>query len=637
MISTIQVNTHVKVMRTHIFIAVFVLHTAMLTFFMNIEPRSSEFQYTIGLMGLLLPIFTTWLTVSTPNTPTWFMLPRSFSMFLSACAVLILALTISLVFPMTLALVGDINIVHILGAYFGLLLLGVAYLSVGMCLRLWIGNGTMFGIVCFVLPLCLFFTVLDQRFGGFVKGLLSFSDIIFFVSFSAFFIATAMISIKGTIRNVIVPRALLVLVIFMLVNVLAGKSNLTFDLTTGRIYSLSSTTLKVLAELDEPVQIYAVFPPHRSEAHIEIAREILRQYSHHRNVHLSFTSPGRLLYEGFKDIALYSIVVIQHGTSKIIPPEKLFLTSFDEYELLINVTALNIEAELTSAILYCTARENHVVGQVLGNGEYTLPQAFTNALISANFNTVDVFITEDAIPPEVSILLITTPTNDWNTAETLRFSNFLDRGGSTVFALDATISPPQRLNSILADLGIELGDRLVIETQEYLYTGNNILATTLPFNAYGQVRRILMPSAQAIYLRDNYNTDVSINGIVTTSPYAFEQMNPWELTDEEPLGVFTLAAKVEAERKSTTTRAVVLGSSNIFDETANMFSGGENYRFLVDAINWTQHIEHTLDISPTPLNEYRLDISNVQALILMGLLGIAVPAIILLTGLRRQS
>ena len=636
MISTISESKRINAMRTHIFIAVFLVYTAVLTFFVNIEPRSSAFHETIGMMGIFLPIFTTWLTVSPPYTPTWFMLPRLFGRFLSACMALLFALAVSLVFPMALAFFGDIDITHILGAYLGLFLLGIAYLLLGVCIRRLFGSGTMLGVVSFVLSLCLFFTVFEYRFSNFIKGLLNLSDVVFFVSFSAFFVAFAMLSAKKIKRKIMVSRALVIVIGLVLVNMLSVKFGLTADLTVGRIFSLSAATQSILDELAEPVYIYAAFPSSRGDTHIEAAREILRQYSRHRNVNLRFISPMILNYEGFENITPYSIAVTQHGNTKVIPPEKLFLTTFDEYELQINITALNIEAELTNAILYCTADEILVVGQVLEHSEHSLPPAFLDALVSANFDVMDVLITEEDIPPEVSVLLVTTPATDLTMVEAARLTNFLDQGGSAVFAIDADTTAPPHFIAVLANLGVELGGRFIIETQDYLYAGNNILTATLPFNIDGQTRRILMPSTQAVYLSDSYSSGVNVSGIVTTSPYAFEQLNHWDDTDDYYLGVFTLAAKVEAEKAGSTTRAIVLGSSLIFDETANSFSDGENYRFLVDSINWTQHIEHTLDIIPTPLNKAALSINNIQAITLIMLLGVIFPAIILIIGLRQN-
>ena len=617
------------------FIAVFAVHAAVLTFFVNIEPRSGEFHYTVELMGMFLPIFTTWLTIAPPYMSTRLMLSRSFGRFAAACAALLFAFAVSLVIPAALALFGRVDVAHILGAYLGLMLLGTAYLSLGMYLRLLLGNTAVLGIVSFVLSLCLFFTLFEHRFSSFVMGLLHLDDIIFFASFCVFFTVVSVFAAKGSTRGIAVSRAILLGIMLVSFNMFVSSHSLSVDLTAKRIFSLSPRTLQTLDELDEPIRIYAAFPPSRSDTHIEISREILRGYSRHRNVHLSFASPWRLSCHGFEDIALGSIVVARHDTFKIIPSEKLFLTTFDEYELQINITSLNLEAELTNAILYCTADEKLVAAKMSAYSEHPLPQAFIDTLVSANYDVIDISAAEDEIPAEVSVLLVTAPARDFNAAEAARLDSFLERGGSAVFAVDADSAAYPHINTILAGLGVELGGRLIIETHDYLYSGSNILATTLALGVDGAVRRVLMPAAQAVYLYDGYNADAAAGGIAVTSPYAFEQAFPWDTPDAGYSGVFTLAAKAETDRGGSTARTIVLGSSLIFDETANMFSGGENYRFLVDAINWTQHAENFVDIAPAPLNQARLSINNTQGVILLTLLGGVLPAVIILAGLRR--
>ena len=598
-----------------LFVVVFMATTAALTLLVNIIPMTGDFYNTVGYLGVLLPIFSVWLTVGLPQPLSLFMPSRLFAKYMSSCALMLFSFALSFVFPAVLMLFGEISVRHILGAYLGLSLLGLSYMSLGVCLRLMIGSSSALGIMSFVFSVCLYFTAFEPRFYGFVKGLPSLGGILFFVSFSIFFVIVAALIMFGQRRSAVMQKTILTGLALVLLNIFAVRAQLYADLTHDRIFSLSDETLVVLDSLDYPVEVLAAFPPGSTTPYFDISREILRAYGRHPNVNVSFAPSRRLRYE-FSDIAPGSVIAIggngdSHGHGgdiKVIPPEKLFISGFNEDELRMYVSALNIEAELTNAILYCTACENPVLAQVIGNSETPMPQGFVEALISANYDVEHVLITEDDIPPEVSVLLIKTPAIDWSEQEIAKLARFLDGGGSAMFALDAGIRQPSRLTGVLSELGIEMGDRLVSETQDYLHMGINVIAATRPFASGGRSRRVLMPNSRAVYQREDITRDVDVKGLITTSPFAFEKSHPWETDTDEQLDTFALAARVEVAGLSPYgTRVVVLGSSNIFDETANELSSGENYRFLIDAINWTQGIEKIPDIPPITLTTPRLN------------------------------
>ncbi|MCL2616455.1 MAG: GldG family protein, partial [Defluviitaleaceae bacterium] len=657
------------------FVAVYMTHVAALTYFVNISQGSADFYNTVGYMGMVLPFFAAWLTSGLPQPLSLFLPRRLFTKLVSACALYMCALAVSLVFPAALSLYGRIDIAHIAGAYVGLALLGVVYLSLGVCLRLMVSSGVALGVFSLILYVCLYFTVFEQRFQSFVRGLPNTEDTVFLVSFGVLFLVAASLGLRGSRRTRVLPRVIAAGLVLVLLNVSAARISLRADLTEGEIFTLSHKTLDVLDTLSEPVYIYAAFPPGMRAPHIDTSREILLAYGRHPNVRLSFTPSRRVAQEGLTDIAAGSVVAFRndiglqgehyHSGRKIIPPEKIFLTSYNEEALQMYIYGINLEAELTNAILYCSECDNPVLAQVVGHREQPVPQGFVDALVSANFDVTDVDITEGEIPPEISVLLVTTPAGDWGQAEAGRLTRFLDAGGSAVFALDAQNRESRHLAGVLAGFGIRLGDRLIAEgdEQHYLHISNNVLASTLPFGVDGSARRVLIPNARAVYLRDTVGRSVEAKSVIATSQYAFEAPHSWEregrgerltAAHDKSLGTFALAARVEATGTGivtrsagrpggretgaeSATRVVVLGSTNIFDETANEFSGGENYRFLIDAINWTQNIENTPAIPMVQLTTPSLAMDIVQAVLVISLLGGALPGLILIIGLLARN
>lgn len=102
--------------------------------------------------------------------------------FLGALGFLLVTLGMSLVFPLLVGSLGPIDSGSVLGGYLGLILVGAAYLSMGLLTSSWTENQ----IVAFILAvlLCSFFYSVDGLVGSFWE---SGRDAFAFLSFKAHF------------------------------------------------------------------------------------------------------------------------------------------------------------------------------------------------------------------------------------------------------------------------------------------------------------------------------------------------------------------------------------------------------------------------------------------------------------------
>ncbi|MCL2618124.1 MAG: GldG family protein [Defluviitaleaceae bacterium] len=626
--------------RGYIFAAVFLMTITALMVVVNIIGASADFHTTVGMMGAVLPVFAAWITAGLPQPLSMFTSGRLFSKYLADNALFAAVVLLGTAIAVVPAVYTDLNLAHLAGAYAGLLLLGVSYLSLGLCLRLAVSNTPVLGVVSFVLYGCLYITVFEARFHSFVKGLPSLGGVVFFVSFSVFFAAAALITMQERRQAGKMPRLILTALAAVLMNVGAARVPLYADLTRGQIFTLSAATADVLDALETPVHIYANFPPGYAGRYFDISRELLLAYGRHPNVHVSFAPSRRLREFGTPEAG--SIVVIGGGaglhghgeSSKVIPPERLFAAGFDEDELRIYVSAINLEAEVTNAVLYCVSCGNPRLAHVAGGGS-GLPQSFAEALVSANYMVDSLDLRGGEIAPDVSVVLITAPAPEWGEAEAAELAGFLDAGGGLVVAVDDVEGRSAQLAAKLHGLGIEQGGRLVAETRDYLHTSHNILADARPVSRHGSTRRVLVPNSRAVFLREEADGRANVQSLITTSPYAFERPHPWEDGRAEH-GTFALGARIETTRGNPDAgRVVVLGGSGILDAAANELSGGENYRFLIEAIDWTQGIEHAFGIPPTQLHTPALTMTFAQSAIAVIFPGLLLPGILLSFSLGR--
>lgn len=134
---------------------------------------------------------------------------------LGAVAILATALAVTLAYPLVVAWLGEPDVGPIIGGYLGLLLVGTAYLALGLMASSWTSNQ----IVALILGAvsCAFFYFIDSLVGAFWKaaqpalafvsfqahfqniarGVIDSRDLIFYLSVTVFAVLTAAYSLES--------------------------------------------------------------------------------------------------------------------------------------------------------------------------------------------------------------------------------------------------------------------------------------------------------------------------------------------------------------------------------------------------------------------------------------------------------
>ena len=209
--------------------------------------------------------------------------------FLACWTLLALALLLTLPLPITVSLIADLDWGPVLAGYLAALLLGAAYLTIG----LFVSARTDSQIVSLIIAsfACTVFYLIGSpiltdlvggrladglramgsgsRFESITRGVLDVRDLYYYVSLSAVFLAMNVYSLevqrwardgaRSRHRQWRLGTGLLVANL-LLANVWLGQfSALRVDVTEGRIYSISEATRTYLAQLKEPMLIRGYF------------------------------------------------------------------------------------------------------------------------------------------------------------------------------------------------------------------------------------------------------------------------------------------------------------------------------------------------------------------------------------------
>lgn len=224
--------------------------------------------------------------VSTLPVSTWECVLGKFA----ACWILLLiALLLTLPLPFTVAAIGDLDWGPVFAGYLAALLLGAAYIAVGLfvssrtdsqivsllmssliCALLYaVGSGTIAELAGSGLREVLVAIGTGSRFESIARGVVDLRDLYYYVSLALAFLALNVFALErgrwardGQTRR---HQAWRIGTALLVVNVLTANvwlnnvNGLRFDMTEGRIYSISDATRGYLRQLQEPLLIRGYF------------------------------------------------------------------------------------------------------------------------------------------------------------------------------------------------------------------------------------------------------------------------------------------------------------------------------------------------------------------------------------------
>ena len=232
--------------------------------------------------------------------------------FLSALALVALALALTLFLPITVATLGNLDWGPVIGGYLAALLLASSYIAIGLFLSSRTDNqlvaliGT--ALVCGLFQAVGSPVITDlfgattgdllrqfgtgSRFESIERGVVDFRDLIYYLSLTVFFLALNVVSLdskrwstgvhlRSHRLNGRVSLALVGLNLLALNLLIAPLSAARLDLTQYSEYSLSDVTKNLLADLGEPLLIRGYFS---EDSHPALAplvprlKDTLREY-----------------------------------------------------------------------------------------------------------------------------------------------------------------------------------------------------------------------------------------------------------------------------------------------------------------------------------------------------------------------
>ena len=426
-----------------------------------------------------------------------------------------------------------------------------------------------------------------------------------------------------------------VLALLIVVNILVSvlPTPLTkYDISSAKLYSITSNTKAVVNALQEDVTIYWIVQADQEDQVIE---NLLGKYESLSD-HIQVVKRNPDVYPTFaqqytdEDVANNSLVVECGDRSRYIGYDDIYLTETNMYSYSYN-TSFDGEGAITSAIDYVVNGELPQIYLLEGHGESELPSTFSQQLERENMEVHSLsLLNVDAIPEDADCLMIYAPASDISSEEADMLRDYVKEGGKLmVMAGPVEDGTLENLYSLLSDYGVTPVDGIVVEGDREHYAFQAPFAL-MPDMAETDLTSFLieeryfpiLPLAQGL---DTSNATSQVTELLTTSESSFSKVSGYDMAtyekeDGDIDGPFTVALSVEETGGG---EIIWFSSSAFLDDMYNAYSSGANVNLATNGLSSLVGESEAMAIRSKSLNYNYLTISeSTSSLLKVAMVGV---------------
>jgi len=420
--------------------------------------------------------------------------------FLAAWVLVIIGLALTVIYPITLEILGDVDWGSVIGSYVGLILVSFMFTSVGI----WASSLTASQIVAMIVGLVIAFVFfllgkvanfapdwlspflafvgIDQHMENLSRGVIDTRNIIYFITVGGLFLFLTYLTYKRFFER-LMGSATLVLVVLIVFfgNLISYYVYHRWDISEGRVYSLSPASVKLVRELHDPILVRAYVtaklpPPYNVIA--EYVKDMLREYraasrGRFKLEIINPNTPDKMREATRMGIQALPLQEVKAGEFAL---KNAFLGAVfiygDKRETIpVFEDISNLEYQVTSLIRKLTMEEKPIIGIVKGHNEMELARRLKHE-IEKLYELTEIDIETDSIPADVGALIVVGPESPWSDSACKKLEQFLEQGGRAALFLSTykvnlqnfnTTRLETGLDSLLAKYGIKLEPGFVVD------------------------------------------------------------------------------------------------------------------------------------------------------------------------------
>ncbi|MDY3909808.1 MAG: GldG family protein [Eubacterium sp.] len=396
----------------------------------------------------------------------------------------------------------------------------------------------------------------------------------------------------------------IVLIVVVVLNLLVGKLNITVDLSSDKIYSLTDDTKNMANELQDDITIYYMVQSGKEATPIE---KVLDEYE--KLGHISIEKKDPVIYPNFSktytddEISDNDVIVVNEtkNASRHVSYSDMYVQDMD-YSTYSQTNSLDAEGQITAAIQGVTSAESKKLYVTSGHGETDLGSDFTDILTKSNMTTETLDTSKaEKIPEDSDILIINGPKYDFNEEEYKILNSYLQNGGKAMFFMNPEAEDQPNYKKLLSAYGVDTVDGYVVDTKQCMSANypTIICPSIKEHDITADVKEGSVFQALAVGMtsQKKVRSTLSIEPLLQSSDASYSRVDPEaksiEKIDSDISGPFNVAVAVtdtyseKTEGTGNATKLVVYGC--YFDNynktfiTSNQFG---NRTMLLNSLNW---------------------------------------------------
>lgn len=442
----------------------------------------------------------------------------------------------------------------------------------------------------------------------------------------------------------------IVLALLVVVNLLAGAlpANLTkLDISSSKLYSITSNTKAVVNALEQDVTIYWIVQSGKED---DVIDNLLAKYeSLSDRIEVVKRNPD--VYPAFakqytdETVSNNSLVVVSGEKYRYVPYSDIYVSQGSAYSYSYT-TSFDGEGAITSAIDYVVSTQLPILYTLEGHGETALPDTFASQLEKENVQTQSLsLLNVDEIPEDAAALMIHAPASDISGEEAKMLSEYVKSGGKLlILAGPVADGELSNLYGILSDYGVSAVQGIVSEGDRSHYAfqapyvllpdlGDSDITAPLAEKNY----MAIVPIAAGLQI----SGDSAVSLLNTTdsaySKIAGYQQTTYEKEDGDIDGPFSLGVDIQDHSSG---RIMFFTSSYLLDDMYNAYSSGANNDMVMNALSALMGDRQAMSIRSKSLNYNYLTISESAAstikLVMIGLVPLCYLAMGVVTVLEKR-
>lgn len=592
--------------------------------------------------------------------------------YLATVVYVLLPVVLSAVYPIMIAMQGEISVRFLLGTYIGVVLVILVLLSIGMFLSSITTNSVLAAVMSYAVYVLIligrvtegvvsdvdnlyhFFHEISiyNKYNDMISGIVRSGDVLYLLLLVICFFVLTLLVLESRRQSGkrIAGYAATVVVAVLVMSAIFLSNTKVYDFTAERLLTLSDETKEAVAAIDKPTEIYYMGVRSRTNATYQELLDAYQKLNDNITVEYVDVENNSL----FRAQYLSNVTSVYEASLLVVCDDKSIYLNSNDYVETSWTSAysyekkLKIEEQLTRAIIYTNVEEADKLCVLTGHDEESLNSGFENLLLLNNYELKNVNLVSamqninEIIPKACKAVFINAPQSDFSEEELNVLRDYLQDGGKIFVTLDPLNEELEHLYTFLKEYGLEVVSGVVVEQTEgrYIYDTPYYLVPQIQDTEYTKEilddNLIVFAMTSKGILKNGKANGYTSTDILTTSSRAFSKVSNLDSeqitskSEEDIGGPFSVAACAKNPEAGT---LFLLTSNVFFNEDADIESQGANRRFFVEILSNLTDTEASVWIDGKDVgSQMALYPSKTQGLLKVVTI-IVIPAAILSAGI----